>query len=338
MSRPSRSLAPFWLVLLAAFAAAPSGPSDEDENYRRLQAMPRERRVALSENLERFDKLEKDEQSSIRKLDAELSRLDPVEQARYRSLLRRYHLWANGLTDEQKARLEDAGSPEARFNLARKFRRMELEGGMTGPKVFGIRTGDYGLIAPQEAAFLLKTWNKLTPAQQVMIDTQRERGRHIAEIRAKSKTVGIIDQPLPPAERDRYHARLVADAGFKKQFPEYPKQFDASSKKNAASSKAEPDRSEQNFAEFLYFEENKPKSVSQRNLERFSATCPDWLHEMLDSLSPDDTRAYLTILYRLLYPEPTELPADAKPARPSTSSAPKFSKPAAKKSGPAGPF
>ena len=64
--------------------------------------MPRERRVALSENLERFDKLNPAEQAAIRKLDAEIARKDPVEQARYRSLLRRYHLWVNSLTDEEQ--------------------------------------------------------------------------------------------------------------------------------------------------------------------------------------------------------------------------------------------
>ncbi len=80
--------------------------------------MPRERRIALSENLERFDKLDPAEQAAIRKLDAEIARKDPVEQARYRALLRRYHLWVNGLTEEQKAQLKEATGTEERFNLA----------------------------------------------------------------------------------------------------------------------------------------------------------------------------------------------------------------------------
>ena len=333
MCRPPRPFAPIWLAL-AALAASPATLADESENYRLLQAMPRERRVALSENLERFDKLDPAERASIRKLDAELARLDPVEQARYRSLLRRYHLWANGLTQGQKDELNEAGSPEARFNLARKFRHRELEGGPNGPRVFGIRTGVFGLTGPYEAAYLLKIWNLLTPAQKSVIEKQQERGRLFAEIKALHKTVGVTYQPLPSAEEEHYDARLETNDAFKKQLGQYAKRVDAAPKKGAAF----PKRFEQRFAEFLYFEDHKPKPVSQKNLERFSASCPDWLHAMLDPLSPDDARAYLTILYRLLYPEPTEMPADAKPARTATTPTPSSARSGAKKSGGAGSF
>jgi hypothetical protein len=330
MSRPHRFFAPLWLAL-AALAASPAAPTDEAENYRQLQAMPRERRIALSENLERFDKLGPAEQASIRKLDAELSRLDPVEQARYRSLLRRYHLWANGLTADQKEQLNAAGSPEARFNLARKFRLKELEAGKTGPRVFGVRTGDCGLVGPYEAAHLLRIWNRLTPVAKVVIEKHQERGRLIAEIRAKAKEVGVANQPFSRSEEDLYSVRLEADEEFKKLVGPLLKQ---STKKGAPS----PKLPEHQFAEFLYFGDHKPKPISQKNLERFSASCPAWFHAMLDSLSPDDARSYLTILYRLLYPEPTEMPADVKPANPSAAPAAGIPKPAAKKSGPAGTF
>ena len=91
------------------------------------------------------------------------------------------------------------------------------------------------------------------------------------------------------------------------------------------------------FAEFLYFEENRPPAVSQKNLERFSADCPPWLHSMTDPLSPDDARQYLTILYRLLYPHPGEMPTETKSTKAATGP-PAAPRPAAKKAGNPGPI
>jgi hypothetical protein len=340
MSRPRRLFAPVMLGL-AALAASPSSPTDEAENYRQLEAMPRERRIALSENLERFDKLDPAERAAIRKLDAEIARRDPVEQARYRSLLRRYHLWVNGLTEDQKAALKAAQGPDGRFNVARKFRLKELEGATSGPRLYGIRTGDFGLIGPHEAASLLRIWNKLTTARKAEIEKHPERGRLTAEIRAQAKSVGVQLHPFPIADEKLYDPRLEADEGFKKLLGPFARRVDAHPRKAEdarAKGEAVQKKFELRFAEFLYFEEHKPRPVSQKNLERFSATCPGWLHAMLDPLSSDDARAYLTILYRQIYPEPGEMPADSRPAKAATSPTPAPARPGPKRSGPATPF
>jgi hypothetical protein len=341
MPRPPRFFAPL-LLGLAALAASPASLGDEAENLRQLLAMPRERRIALSENLERFDKLDPAERAAIRKLEAQIARKNPVEQARYRSVLRRYHLWVNNLSDEEKAQLKATEGAEARFNLARKFRLKELEGGATGPRVFGIRTGDYGLIGPYEAAHLLKIWKLLTPARRLEIERQRERGVILREILGYQGSVGVAFQPFPAAEEKRLDAKLEADEVFKKQLgPILARRPEANPKKAEAVAKGAFLRPNQvRFAEFLYFEEpeHKPKAVSRRNIERFAASCPNWLREMIDPLSPDDARAYLTIVYRLLYPEPGEMPAEARPAKPSAESKPPAAKPGEGKSRPAGPF
>jgi hypothetical protein len=329
------------LLGLAAIAAAPARLADETDRYRQLQAMPRERRLTLSENLERFDKLDPAEQAAIRKLDAEIARKDPVEQARYRTVMRRYHLWVNSLTDAQKKELQDAGSVDARLALARKFRQKELETGVMGPRFFGIRTGDYGLIGPHEAAQLLKIWNKLDSPKKAEIEKHQERGRLFREIREQNKYYGVAYVPFPIAEEKHYDAILENDKAFKDQLGHFAKRVDLTPKKSeAAHAKGEnvPKRFELRFAEFLYFEDHKPKPVAQKNLERFSASCPGWLHSMLDPLSADDTRNYLTILYRLLYPEPGEMPADPKPAKASPAKTPSPAGPATKKSKAAAPF
>jgi hypothetical protein len=332
MSRPPRFFAPL-LFGLAALGGSPASVGDESEILRQLQAMPRERRVALSENLARFDKLDPPEQAAIRKLDAEIARKDPAVQARYRSVLRRYHLWVNGLTEEEKAQLKAAESTEARFNLARKLRLKELEAGATGPKVFGIRTGDFGVNGPYEIAHLLRIWNRLTPQRKLEIGRNKDRLALLKEIKAEQKNQAIPFQPFPGAEEKKYEAQLDNNEAFKKQLGPYARRVEAK-KKAEAKGEANHRPYELRFAEFLYFEEHKPKAVTQANLERFSASCPNWLHEMLDPLSPDDARAYLTILYRLLYPEPGEMPAEAKPAKSSTTPKPSSPKAGATKSGP----
>ena len=327
-----------WLALATGAAPTPSR-ADEVENYRRLQAMPRERRVALAENLERFDKLDPAERAAIHQLDAAIADKDPVDQARYRALLRRYHLWVNGLSDDQKQALKAAENAEARFALARKFRgKGPLPG--SGPRIAGIRTGNYGLAGPFEVAHLLKVWNKLDPARKSEIEKRQERGQLFAAIRAESKPTGINFEPFPAADEASYDARLEGDASFQQMLGPMVRRPDPSPKRgDPAPKKAEnpQKRFEHPFAEFLYFEDHRPRPVAPKDLERFSAACPAWLHAMTDPLSPDDARDYLTILYRLLYPHPAEMPAGPSPVR-SPANPPAAPRPAPRKSTNLDPF
>jgi hypothetical protein len=341
MSRPLGFFLSVIVLSLAALAASPASLNDEDENYRQLQAMPRERRIALLENLERFDKLDPSEQKAIRKLNAEIAKRDPVAQLRYRSLIHRYHSWANGLTEDQKQALKSTEDPEARFKLAKTYRLKEKAGPAPGPRVFGIRTGYFGLVGPHEGAYLLRVWNRLTPAKKTEIERQPEHQHLFAEIRALGKTVGVQSHGFPLAEDRVYDSRLDGDETFKKQLGQYAKRVDVASKKSeAAANKCEPvpKRFELRFTEFLHFEDHKPKPVSQQNLERFSASCPNWFHAMLDPLSPDEARNYLTILYRQIYTDNGEFPSDTKATKSSTAPTPGANRPSSKKSGPAAPF
>ena len=72
-----------------------AGGADEPDNWKRLEALPREQRLQLSKTLEEeFDALPSAERSAIRELDAALAKLPPEVQARYRVVLRRYHVGA----------------------------------------------------------------------------------------------------------------------------------------------------------------------------------------------------------------------------------------------------
>ena len=331
MPRPPRFFLPL-LLGLAALGGSPATLGDESENLRQLEAMPRERRVALSENLERFDKLDPAERAAIRKLDAEIARKDPVDQAKYRALLRRYHLWVNGLTEDQKDKLKAAEGSEARFNLASGFRLKEKGSRSIHPNVSGIRSGNFGIMGPYEVAHLLRIWRLISPQQKIEIERKEPLKRVIEAIREQQRVKGVANQPFPEAEEKRYHAQIERDEALKKLLPQ-----PQAPNKPQNKAKAAPRLDDLRMAEFLYFEDHKPKAVSQGNLERFSGSCPHWFHEMLDPLSPDDARSYLAIVYRLLYPDPGEIPVETKPARTPASPRPAADKPA-KKSGPAGPF
>jgi hypothetical protein len=54
---------------------------------------------------------------------------------------------------------------------------------------------------------------------------------------------------------------------------------------------------------------------------------------MIDPLSADDARNYLTIVYRLLFPEGSEINDDWKPSRAKAPIAPGASRPTQKRSG-----
>ncbi len=327
MDSAARLMVPI-VVGLTGLVGALTGPPDEGENHQRLGAMPRERRVALAENLERFDKLEPAEQAEVRRLGAELARQDPVNLARYREVLRRYTLWVDGLTSDQKQKLADAGSDEERFNLAARFRRAEMaKKPYPGPRFAGIRTGDFGMMGPYEAAHLLRVWRELSDAAKADL-AKRSGTRLHDEIRDKGRTLSVPFERFPASEEAHYDAVLDKAPDFKAQLGPFANQV-AAKKGGDPAKKAETiKRFQHPFAEFLYFEDHPPPPVKPENLARFAASCPSWLMVMLDPLSPDDARHYLTILYRLLYPEPKEFgpPSDPK-AKAGSGATPTPSKP-----------
>ncbi len=70
------------------------------------------------------------------------------------------------------------------------------------------------------------------------------------------------------------------------------------------------------LAENYYFIEHPPETVDPENLLRFETALPSWFRPSFDPLPPDEARRRLTILYRLVYPHPQEMPVEKAP-RPS---------------------
>jgi len=324
MATPARTLVSLGLaILVAMIAAGASGFDDETENYERLRAMPRERRANLVDNLERFDRLGPGEQAALRKLDQAIARKDPVDRARYRSILRRYHLWVSGLSDDRKKKLEEATDPGERFSLARKFRLAEADDRAgKAARVSGIRTGDYGLEGPSEASFLLQIWNQLTPKKQAEIG-KRGGAELRNQIRSQAKATGVHRDWSVFAEEGPLLKRLESDPDFKqllgpmarRAIETPPKKAGSESKTGEAPEKRADlilRRLEHPFTEFLYYEDHPVRPVDPKNLERFVAACPAWFLGSIDPLNPDDARNYLSIVYRRIYPHPAEFSEPGK--------------------------
>ncbi len=290
---------------------------DDLQNRQFLETLPRDRRATLAENLDRFDRLNGAEQTAIRRFDKEIEKLEPEEQPRYRALLQQYHLWFQGLTDDQRTALLATTDLDERFRLARKFRLAEMAGPKRdGPRIAKIRTGDYGLIPPTEMAYFLKIWRDLPPEKRSEIE-KKPFSKVRDELRSQAKKINFKFEPFPADQEKIYDEKLEKDDEFKPLIEQMARKVEQAVKKSEALKKAEAvqKRFEHPYAEFLYFEEHHPTPVDPGRLNRFGEWCPEWLHALTDSMSADDAREYLTILYRSIYPIPNEMPEPSKPTK-----------------------
>lgn len=306
---PARTRPARVALLVALVAAGVRG--DDSDDFRRLEQMPRERRAALAANLAEFDRLPDTERIAIRRLDRDLERRDEVDRARIRELLRRYHLWVNGLPADQRQALRAAGPAEARMALVRQILQKQAGTAAVAPvRVAGLRIGEFGLLGPQELASLLQTWNKLPDDRRKALAPLRG-GKLLAALRVEAARLKLAPPPLPPEVAREFAPRVEADPTLK-QIPGVARPAEP---EKAAARPGSP------YAEFLYHEDprHRPRAVTPARLAQFAAACPAWLLAMTDPLAPDDARAYLAAVYRATYPFPGEIPD--KPA-PTATAAP----------------
>lgn len=296
---------------------------DEPENRQILESLPLDRRASLAEKLERFDGMTSADRQAIRRLDAQIALLEPVDRSRLQSLLHRYHLWVLQLSLDQKQALLEAKSPQKRLQLILDYQKAQTaQRTKTGPRLAGIRLGDFGLIGPFDCASLIKTWRAL-PANRQKELARMPRSQLYQNLRDLAKQMDLASPSLPNDREVAYDARLESDEEFK-PLVDPLRRANTSSKVDPQASKDDSlqKRFENPFAQFLYFEDNPPTEVDPANLERFVSDAPDWFQTLIDSLSADDARAYVSTVYRLLYPHPGEMPETPKD-RPAVKTTPK---------------
>jgi hypothetical protein len=299
------------LLVLGWVAAAPgrapaAAANAEAENASRLRSMPREERLALWEKLREFDALGPAEHSAIRSLNEQISQLPPDEQANYQSVLRSYHRWVQGLSEEQRNELS-AVPPNERMRLVTRLRAQERTSPAASHLPLPLQVLDFTAQTPFETAVRIKTWLELSPEKRAEIeqlDSPPEQQRRLADVAQFVR----LAQParITKAEEDALVAKIEANPQWKNS-PLNPL-------KKADSAKQEKVR--RRIAASYHFLEKPPAAVESARLMRFQAALPPWYRGQYDHLPPEEARRRLTILYRLIFPAPGEMPETSKPAQP----------------------
>ena len=333
-------------VLIIAVAA--TGPlscsKDPDPAWSRLGAMPIERRLQLSANLGRFDALPPEDQAAIREIDAALDHADPAIRGRYRAILRKYRAWAAGLDPAKRAELDRARTPDAKLALVAAWRKGEVAPSELARTRLGIGVypGDLGSIPPIVLGNALRVWLALDDKSRAQVEAIDQILPRIADLIRIGRQKGIAMDHFPAAAESKLLDQLEANERVRAVFTMYfRRQEQAEAKGDPARPKSgnRPPASAQplrHLAESIYFSEHPPVPVGLANLVRFEAALPFWLRNSFDPLPPEDARRRLSILYRQIYPHPSEMPVDR--AAPKASNVPIPAPKAKTKAAPASPF
>lgn len=291
-------LALVFVLVLPAVAWA-----GEEDNWKRLRAMPRERRILLSEKLQEFEALPQQEKTAVRALDHELSAQSAVNAANYHSVLDRYHRWLLTLSEEQRKTLEST-PPDRRMALVSQFRASQRRAPDNRPTPLFLQLAGP---SPIEMARRLQIWFHLTPAERAELEKSgaADAPRPIAEL-AKQKRFKLIGR-LTRAQEDALMEKLESDPQTKGWVHAVLKKAEAQGKKGENSRAVQIQR--QRLADHYHFILEPPPKVTTANLLLFESILPARLRASLDSWPPDEARRRLTILYRLIYPHPEEIPA-----------------------------
>jgi hypothetical protein len=324
------------LILVLASPQVVHAAEAEAENLERLRSIPREERLALWEKLNEFDALSQTERSAIRSLDERIGQLPPAMRANYGSVLRRYHHWVQGLTDAQRNEL-NAAPPGERMKLVTKLHAAERSAPRANSTPLFLQVSDFSSALPLfETALRLKVWFDLTPEKRAEIEkipSVAEQQKRLAELRQQVKE-GLVNRISKSDE-----------SALMEKIEENPQL------KNWLSSplrKADPTKHEKmkrRMAVNYYFLEHPPAAVESGHLMRFQTALPSWYRGQFDYLPSEEARRRLTILYRLVFPSPGEIPeihVGAPPGRPAAmpprtpSLAPKPARPAPRPDTPTG--
>jgi Protein of unknown function (DUF3106) len=323
--RTGESLAPPLLLLGLAAAVALAvpglGPAADSaagpdaappENWVRLRAMPREHRQALWDKIKEFDNLGRPERDAIRALDARIAQLPPADRANYWSLLRRYHRWIQGLSQEQRDAL-NAAPADQRMRLVTQFRAEDRSAADADATPLFLQVVDFTLASPFESAHMLRAWFDLKPEKRAELErmsSTTEQKKSLTALGQHSK-LGPPKRPAK-AEEDKLLEKIDADPRLKSWM--------SSAKKADA---AKNDKARRRLAENYYFIQHPPASVDPGNLMRFESALPRWYRDQFEYLPPEEARRRLAILYRLVFPAPSEMPESRRsPAAPAPATRP----------------
>ena len=303
-------------TLLAAAAV------DPDQNWVRLRGLPNDRRARLVENLKRFDLLySRPQQDALRDLDRRIHELSPEERAHHLVVLRRYHNWLNQLPETKQEEL--SARPAAERMVAVK--KLVADYPLTNPATSQfVQMVDVGEFSPFELASLFQIWH-------TMAAERRRQVEHLAaipkrhEVMYKVADARNIPHEIKPPDFDE--VKTI------ERFEKFARFNRPAVLLNEVRKKPEATRSEV-VREILrrqsinyYFHEFQPKPVTPERLAAFLAAFPPWLQSAFDAHPPDEAQRRLAIVYRLVFPHPSEMKPPARTSAPAPAASPALGQP-----------
>ncbi len=298
-------------LALSALATILLAAVDPGRNEARLKAMPVEERQRLLENLRKFELLYSPrEQQAVRELDRRVNELEPERRAFYLAVLRRYHNWLNRLPDAKRDELKTT-APEQRMALVKKLLTDNPVPRADTPQFLKIT--DVGADSPLELAALYKIWQAMTAAQKQNVEQKPDPDNRRRFLQTFADRKNLPHEIIPPDFNEAASTDHIEPL-LKKSRPGLAPAIDEI-KKRLANDAAKNKRKDARLAEIMrrlainhYFLEHEVAPVSPERLAQFLSAFPSWIQSTFDSYPPDEAQRRLTIVYRLVYPHPAEIP------------------------------
>jgi len=273
---------------------------DPEKNWARLRALPPNERQRLDENLRRFDLLySPDQQQHLRDLDRRVNESEPTRQVEYRAALRRYHNWLNLLPETKQEELKQT-PPAERMVLVKKLLRDHSA--PKGVSAQFLRFIDVGEDTPFELAAIYKIWDTLNPDERRQVE-QVPRGPRRREALFKLGDKRDLPREIKPDgfDEERWAGELEAFARKNR-----PALLLEELKKKQEARRQEILRRQ--MINYHYLEkDHQPKPTTPERLAEFLALFPLWLQGSFDHYPPEEAKRRLTIVYRLVFPAPSEI-------------------------------
>ena len=282
---------------------------DLDVNWARLRGLPSERRAKLVENLKKFDLLySRSQQETLRQLDRKIYELPAETRTQYLAALARYHNWLNQLPDAKQEEL--TGLPAAERMAAVK--KLVAEYPLRNPASSRfVRQVDLGEYSPFELASLFRIWQALGAVKRGEVEKFPAIPKRHDVMYKAAETKDIPYKIEQPTIDEETSTTRLEEFAKRNRLTLLVNEL----RKNKEKAQGEVVRDlVRREAINHYFVENPPKPVAPERLSEFLAAFPPWLQSAFDSHSPEEAQRRLTIVYRLVFPYPSEIKPVQRPS------------------------
>ena len=220
--------------------------------------------------------------------------------------LHRYHNWLDVLPETKQEELKQT-SPAERMALVKKLLNNHPAPNAVSAQF--LRFIDVGEVTPFELAAIYKIWETLSPDEKRQVEqVPRGRGRRDALFKLGAK-LNLPSEIKPDGfDEERWAKELETFARRNR-----PALLLEEMKKTQSARRQENLRRQMiNYHDLE--KAHHPKAVTPERLAEFLATFPPWWQASFDHYPPEEARRRLMIVYRLVFPAPSEIKATQRTA------------------------